>query len=118
MPSLRSMASSSSYLSSTVRLRWISILFLATTNYPERLDRRFIERPSRFDTIKHIEQPSPSSRREFLKAKEPSLSPTELDEWVELSAGFSIAHLKELVIAVKCLDQTPLMVRERFDKMI
>ncbi len=90
-----------------------NILFLATSNHPERIDRRFIERPSRFDTIKKIEMPSPASRRAFLEAKE--IAGEELDEWVELSAGWSIAHLKELVIAVKCLDQTPQSVKERFE---
>ena len=31
------------------------------------------------------------------------LSAVEIDNWIALSEGFSIAHLKELVLAVRCL---------------
>jgi SpoVK/Ycf46/Vps4 family AAA+-type ATPase len=82
-----------------------NIVFLSSTNYPERLDRRFVDRPSRFDTIKYIGMPSAGARHLFLNAKEPSLTPEELDLWVERTEGFSIAHLKELIIAVRCFRQ-------------
>lgn len=82
-----------------------NIVFLATTNYPERLDKRFVDRPSRFDTIKEIGMPSAAARRVYLKTKEPTLKKAELEEWVTLSEDFSIAHLKEMIIAVKCLGQ-------------
>ncbi len=82
-----------------------NIVFVATTNYPERLDRRFVDRPSRFDTIRYIGMPSAAARRVYLSAKEPSLKEDGLDEWVERSEGFSIAHLKEMIVAVKCLGQ-------------
>lgn len=82
------------------------ICFIATTNYPERLDRRFVDRPSRFDTVQYIAMPSGIARRAYLKAKEPSLTEAELDEWVSLTEGFSVAHLREAVILVKCFDQT------------
>ena len=94
-----------------------NIVFLATTNYPELLDRRFVDRPSRFDTIKYIGMPSADARRMYLKTKEPSLADDELDDWVRKSDGFSVAHLKEMIIAVKCFDQSIDDVVERLEKM-
>lgn len=93
------------------------IVFIATTNYPERLDRRFVDRPSRFDTIRKIGMPSPDARRVYLKTKEPSLNDIELKRWVDASDGYSIAHLKEMIIAIKCFGQSLEAVRERLDAM-
>lgn len=79
-----------------------NVVFVATTNYPERLDRRFVDRPSRFDTIKYVGMPTAAARRAYFQAKEPSLKGKELAYWVQESEGLSVAHLKEMIIAVKC----------------
>lgn len=79
------------------------VLFIATTNYPERLDQRLHGRPSRFDRVEVIRAPSAQVRRAYLERRVPDLCAAELDRWVELSEGFSIAHLKELILAVRCL---------------
>lgn len=94
-----------------------SIVFLGTTNYPELLDPRFTDRPSRFDTIRFIGMPSPAARRMYLKTKEPSLSEEDLNVWVDASDGFSVAHLKEMIIAARCFDQSLKEVVDRLDKM-
>lgn len=82
-----------------------NVVFVATTNYPERLDKRIVNRPSRFDEIIKIDMPSPEARAVYLRARlsEIELSPVQLATWVSESAGLSIAHLKELVVAVFCL---------------
>lgn len=79
-----------------------NVVYLATTNYIERIDKRFKDRPSRFDVVLPIPMPNDESRRLFLKTKEPSLTEPELDNWVSKTKGMSIAHLKELIISVKC----------------
>jgi hypothetical protein len=94
-----------------------NIVFLASTNYPERLDKRFVDRPSRFDTVRYIGMPSAEAREVYLKAKEPSLEGAQLSEWVASSDGFSIAHLKEMIIAVKCFGQPLSEVAERLEAM-
>ncbi len=94
-----------------------NIVYLATTNFPERLDRRFVDRPAQFDTVTYIGMPSAAARYAFLKAKEPSLTPEELDLWVRLSDGFSVAHLKELIISVKCFKQPLESVIARLEQM-
>lgn len=78
------------------------VVFVATTNYPERLDKRFIDRPSRFDTIKKIGMPTPEARAFYLQHKEPTLEGEELEKWVKLSKNMSIAHLKEMIISNRC----------------
>lgn len=79
-----------------------NIVFVATTNYPEDLDARFVDRPSRFDTVRYIGMPSREAREVFLTAKAPALVNGQLEAFVEASDGFSIAHLKELVVLTQC----------------
>jgi len=85
-----------------------NVVFIATTNYPEKLDKRLINRPSRFDIVKLIGMPSDEARKEYLSKKNPRLDTAEtydeLKEWVSLTKDFSIAHLKELIILVEVFD--------------
>jgi hypothetical protein len=79
------------------------VLFIATTNYPERLDQRLRARPSRFDRVQVIRAPSAEVRRTYLEKRLSDVPAAQLDRWVEVSEGFTIAHLKELILAVQCL---------------
>lgn len=81
-------------------------VFLATTNYPERLGPRVINRPSRFDKRFKIGYPTAEARKVYLKHLFQHIPHTEqeIDKWVADTDEFSIAHLKELFIAVKILD--------------
>jgi hypothetical protein len=82
-----------------------NVVHLATTNYPERLDARIANRPSRFDEIIKIGMPSIEARRFYLRSRitNDELNDESLEKWVIESSDLSIAHLKELVIAVFCL---------------
>ena len=93
------------------------IVYVATTNYPEALDSRFVDRPSRFDTVTYIGMPSTEARKMYFQSKEPELETDELEHWVRSTKGFSIAHLKELIIGVKCLKQPVDEVIERLAAM-
>jgi ATP-dependent 26S proteasome regulatory subunit len=50
-----------------------NVVFIATTNYPERLDRRIVNRPSRFDIVKLIDMPNAAARKLYLTTKNPRL---------------------------------------------
>lgn len=76
-----------------------NVVFIATTNYPEDLDGRIKDRPSRFDRVVEIGMPNPAARLLYLASRR--IEGEDLDKWVELSEGFSIAHLKELIVGVK-----------------
>src|SRR5437588_8009827 len=56
------------------------VINIATTNYPERLDRRIVSRPRRFDRIIKIEAPAAQIREEYLTKKLPDLPPAELSK--------------------------------------
>jgi SpoVK/Ycf46/Vps4 family AAA+-type ATPase len=79
------------------------VVNLASTNYPERLDRRIIARPRRFDRLIKIESPDASLREAYFSRKLPALTRAQLARWVELSDGLPFASLTELVISVECL---------------
>jgi hypothetical protein len=76
---------------------------LASTNYPERLDRRIIARPRRFDRIIRIDSPEAPLRAAYFAGKMPQMPTAERERWVELSEGLPFAALAELVISVQCL---------------
>lgn len=75
-----------------------NIIYVATTNYPERIDKRFVNRPSRFDTVIKVGMPTASAREIFLRHREPLLNDAQVQQYVDLSEGFSLAHLREFII--------------------
>ena len=92
-----------------------NVVFLATTNYPEELDGRIVNRPSRFDRIVMIGMPNREARKLYLESRK--IPSAEVDQWVDLTDDFSIAHMKELIVGVKCLGQPLAEVAERLRKM-
>jgi hypothetical protein len=77
-----------------------NILTVGTTNYPENLDGRLINRPSRFDRVLIVRPPDERMRYEFLKQHNTGLSEKDLIKWAKLTKEFSFAHIKELIISV------------------
>lgn len=84
-----------------------NVVNIATTNYPERLGPRIINRPSRFDERIFIDTPNAVARGRYLAhiTRHDPPGGDEIACWVEATKGFSIAHLREMVIAVRCLGQ-------------
>lgn len=78
------------------------VVYVATTNYPERLPERIIDRPSRFDRVVEIGFPSPAAREMYLASRGVK---EDIAKWVSLTDGFSIAHMKELIVGVCCFGQ-------------
>ena len=94
------------------------VVTLATTNYPERLDPRFVDRPSRLDTISYFGMPSRAARELYFRTKDADLAanPDDLELWVKLSEGFSVAHMREMLVAVRCLDSDVRAVVKRLEE--
>jgi SpoVK/Ycf46/Vps4 family AAA+-type ATPase len=93
------------------------VVFVATANYLQDLDKRFVNRPARFDVCRWIGMPGADIRRKYFQQREPSLTGEVLEEWVEKSKGFSIAHLREMIVAVTCLGQDLSAVVDRLERM-
>lgn len=75
-----------------------NVLFIATTNYPERLDPRIYNRPGRFSHVVKIGLPGDAARRAYLQAI--LKNHRDVDHIVENSKNFTIDHLTALVNAV------------------
>ena len=91
-----------------------NVVYVATTNYPELLDARFKDRPSRFDTIRKIGMPTEEARRHYLQVKLPDMDVTEL---VEGSDGYSVAYLRELIVLTQCFKLSTEDAFERLNYM-
>lgn len=81
------------------------VLNIATTNFPEKISRRIIARPRRFDRILFVGCPSAEVRKTYLEQRL-KITNGDLNKWVEQTEGLSFAALAELVISVKCLDNS------------
>jgi hypothetical protein len=95
------------------------VVYVGTTNYLDRMEPRIINRPSRFDLRIKIDYPTPVARETYLrnKMKESDISRFDIGKWVADTQGFTIAHLKELVIACCIMDTDYEVVLSRLRKM-
>ena len=75
-----------------------NVCFIATTNYPERLDPRIWNRPGRFSHVIKIGLPGEKAREAYLKAI--LKNHRDVSEIVEKSSGFTIDHLTALINGV------------------
>lgn len=82
-----------------------NIVFIATTNYPRKLPARIVNRPSRFDDIILVPLPSAEAREFYIKSVAKGVIGDELSKWVADTEGMSIAHVRELIIGVDCLNK-------------
>jgi predicted AAA+ superfamily ATPase len=84
------------------------VVYIATTNYPEKLQERITNRPSRFDRRYKVEVPNEEIRRAYIKHKlnEEDINGIDIEEWVKRTDGMSLSHLKEVVISVIVMGRT------------
>ena len=77
------------------------VMNLATSNYPELLDKRITSRPRRFDRIYKIISPDDKIRKQYLIGK--LKNKEDINKWIKITSGLSFAGLTEAVISVTCL---------------
>lgn len=96
-----------------------NVVNIATTNFPDKLGARICNRPSRFDERIFVGMPSPAAREIYLKhlLKNEPISDEEVKKWVADTEHFSVAHLKELAVAIFCLSQEYDSVLKRLKDM-
>ncbi len=78
------------------------IVYLATTNYPERLEERITKRPQRFDKIIEVSMPSLKTRIKYLThiAEKSPVNVFDPARAAGDTTGMSFAFMKELFIRV------------------
>jgi len=77
------------------------VVYIATTNYPEKLQDRITNRPSRFDRRYKVELPNDEIREAYIRHKltDEDIKNVDINEWVKRTEGMSLSHLKEVVIS-------------------
>lgn len=94
------------------------VLNIATTNYPEKLDKRIVGRPRRFDRIIKIGFPDESMRKAYFTHKLIKANDRKINEWVKLTDQFTFAAMTELVISVECLGNELITSVKRIRELI
>lgn len=85
------------------------IIFIATTNYIEHVRDNIKKRPSRFNLVLEVGSLSDLARKQFLEGFIPKelMGWYPLQDFVELSKGYTIDQLKHLVLTTFCNKMTP-----------
>lgn len=94
------------------------VVYLATTNYPERLERRVTNRPSRFDRVVEVKLPSPAARKMYLEFLSKEVENILLNKPDRDHEHFSFAHLKELFTSVVVFENDYDVVLSRLKEMV
>lgn len=95
------------------------VVTIAATNHFDKLPAVITNRPSRFDECIYVGMPSLASRVAWLETKRSEEFPgAEIQRWAVDTEGFSVAHLKELYIAVICLGHPYARTLTRLRKML
>lgn len=81
-----------------------NVVYIATTNYLERIPDRFKRRPSRFASVTEVGLPNEETRMTYLNSKIYPEENIDVSIWAKETKGFTIDHIKDLIISVLCLD--------------
>lgn len=76
------------------------VVTIATTNFINKIENRYKNRPSRFDRVIEFPLPNAESRKIFIeKSIQPEdISKIDINKWVERTKGFTIDHINELIL--------------------
>jgi SpoVK/Ycf46/Vps4 family AAA+-type ATPase len=85
-----------------------NIVYLATTNYTERLSERIMNRPNRFDRRIEVKSPNAECRRIYFekKLKPADLAEIDIENWVTQTERMTMAQLGEVIKSVIILGDT------------
>lgn len=79
-----------------------NMIVLATTNFVDKVPPRMI-RPGRMNYLVEVGLPTREARRVFLEIKHPDKS--KIEQLLNVSDGFNIDELKQLMVQTYCLNQ-------------
>jgi len=87
-----------------------NIMYLATTNFIDQIPARIL-RPGRFSSVIEVKYPDIKARLAYLNTKLNDLK--KINELANVTEGFSIDEVKELVLSTECLQQDVKYVIDR-----
>lgn len=82
-----------------------NIIYLATTNFINKVPDRIKNRPGRFARIIEVGTPNAEARRMFLQERiHPSdLDSVDVEKWVKMTEGLVLDQISDLILTVFCL---------------
>lgn len=95
-----------------------NVVYIATTNYIERLGPRIANRPSRFDRRIYVGMPTIEQRQAYI---DHVAVEWDVDTRVNVAFdtdGFAIAHIRELIVSTMCLGRPYSEVLSRLRSMM
>lgn len=101
-------------------LKTDNLVVIATTNYIETMEERYVNRPSRFDRVIEFPLPNEESRRVFIEktVKPEDIEKINIDKWIEKTKGFTIDHINELIVQHLLFGMTEEETFENINKMV
>jgi SpoVK/Ycf46/Vps4 family AAA+-type ATPase len=78
-----------------------NIVYVATTNFIEKIPSRVKNRPSRFATVIEVGAPDAETRYAYLKAK--LGGEIDVTEWTEKTNGLVLDQIKDVIVSVFCI---------------
>lgn len=90
-----------------------NVIYIATTNFLDKIDARLTNRPSRFDEIIKAKAPNKIARKAYFEKIVPDAFNDKLDSLVQNSKGLNFAHMKELAICTCIYDRDVEKTSER-----
>lgn len=125
------MATSETYMPVLLQLldgagQFDGVVTFATTNHPEKIEKNFISRPSRFNIVIEYKKPNAEIRKAYIEKK---LSGGGIDinnekvkadiaRYVKKSEGYTFDYVKELVQAIYVDGRAEVEVFDSLNKMI
>lgn len=76
-------------------------IMMFTSNFPEKIPNKIIDRPNRIDRIIEVMFPTKEERKYFLEKKSKRLTDKQIDKIIQLTDNFSFAHLNEIIMSVE-----------------
>jgi len=80
---------------------------VATTNFPEKLNKRIVNRPRRFDRVIKVKKPDAAMRRQYIEIKLGligEVNEKKINGLLEASDGLSFSAMTELIISTEIMD--------------
>ena len=103
-----------------------NVVTIATTNYPEILEKRFTCRPSRFNLVIEYKKPNADARRAYIENKlsDSGIDITDegvkkdIDRYVRKTEGYTFDFLKEVIQGIYVDGFTEVQLFERLEDLI
>jgi hypothetical protein len=103
-----------------------NVVTIATTNYPEILEKRFTCRPSRFNLVIEYKKPSADARRAYIENKlsDSGIDVTDetvkndIERYVRKTEGYTFDFLKEVIQGIYVDGFTEVQLFERLEDLI